>query len=374
MAMDGADRWWTLAGPRARAGGRSVAARWWRSVVTGVTVAALLTVVNGAGAPAAEPYDPMPQKSPWGPFDEAGASNTQTAKKVLEATKLIKTGKKYSLGHEYHLGMPLFPGNSWLMELKPPTPVERHVSNIEYFQGEIGQNGTQFDALGHFGLQPEGALTPLEALYYNRFTGAELFGLTGLNRLGVENMKPFFTRGVLLDVARYVFGGLTLPPGTEITLAMVQKTLAAQEMSEADIREGDVELFRTGWEENWGKGTLVYYAGAPGIPGAVPGIGLEVAKWLASKKVACVGADNWGVGVAPNPDAPEGVPEPVHNELLVKNGIPHQESMRLSELAADAAAENLVGPGRDAYTFAYIFVPVPVRGASGSPGAPLAVK
>jgi hypothetical protein len=92
-------------------------------------------------------------------------------------------------------------------------------------------------------------------------------------------------------------------------------------------------------------------------------IGLEVAKWLASKKVACVGADNWGVEVYPNPNPPPGVPSPVNSELIVKNGIPHQESMVLSELAKDAAMENDVGPGRDAYTFAYIFVPVPVKGA-----------
>jgi kynurenine formamidase len=334
---------------------------------------AVLTIPSVA--PAQDGYDPEPQKSSWGPFDEAGNSNTQNSKKLLEATKLVKKGKKYMLGHVYEMGMPAFPGNSWVMEMKPPTPLERHVGNIEYFHGEIGQNGTQLDSLGHFGVKPNNGDPNIQnTLYYNRFLGSEVHGPTGLQRLGIEKLKPFFTRGILLDVSRYSFGGAVLPEGQEIRMHHVRQTLTAQGMTEDDIREGDVVLFRTGWEENWGKGTLGYYKGAPGIPGGVPGIGLEVATWLATKRIACVGADNWGVEVYPSPNPPAGLPSPVHNELIVKNGIPHQESMVLSELAQDAAAERATGPGRDAYTFAYIFVPVPVRGASGSPGIPLAVK
>src|SRR5829696_7176563 len=40
-------------------------------------------------------WDPAVPPSPWGPGDEAGSSNTQTADKVLQAVKLIKQGTKY---------------------------------------------------------------------------------------------------------------------------------------------------------------------------------------------------------------------------------------------------------------------------------------
>jgi kynurenine formamidase len=339
----------------------------------------IAVLATPAVVPAEEPYKAEPLESAlWGKLDEAGNTNTQTSKKLLEATKLIRKGKKYMLGHDYEMGMPSFPGNSWVMEMKPPTPLGRHVGNIEYFHGEIGQNGTQLDALGHFGIKPDDGDPNIQnTLYYNRFRGHQVHGQTGLQHLGVEKLKPFFTRGILIDVSRHQFGGAVLPEAQEITMDHVRKTLTAQGMTEDDIREGDVVLFRTGWEQNWRKGTLDYYKGIVPGTGGVPGIGLEVAQWLASKKVACVGADNWGVEFYPNNSIPD-VPSPVHNELIVKNGIPHQESMHLSELA-DAAAEekrNGSGPdaGRDAYTFAYIFVPVPVKGASGSPGIPMAVK
>jgi kynurenine formamidase len=318
-------------------------------------------------------WDPTVPPSPWGPGDEAGSSNTQTADKVLQAIKLIKLGTKYLLGHPYEAAMPLFPGNTHQMELKPPASIGRQTGNFEIFHGEIGQNGTQFDALGHFALQPEGDSDPDHAIYYNRFTGADVYHPAGLRHLGIERMKPFFTRGILLDIKRYAKAGRTLDPGEEITMAMVRRTLAAQGLSDSDITRGDVVLFVTGWEERWSRGTLAYYQGAPGIAGATPGIGLEVAIWLASKRVACVGADNWGVEVVPypnhpdRPQAPAGIFFPVHHELIVKNGIPHQESMRLSELARDlAAARN--------YLFAYIYTPLPLTGATGSPGMPLAVR
>lgn len=354
-----------------------------RRVLRGlVTLAVAATIgMQVAGAGALDGYTPDPPISPWGELDQAGNTNTQTAKKVLEATKLIKKGNKYLLGHTYESTMPTFPGQSWMMEMKPPVAVERQVANVEHVHTEIGQNGTQLDAFGHFGLLPEGSVNVNDTQYYNQFTGQEVHGPTGLQNLGVEKLHPFFTRGVLIDVARHTNGNRTLPPGTEISLTRVKQTLAAQGMTEDDIRSGDVVLVRTGWEEHWGKGTLVYYAGAPGIPGSTPGIGLEVARWLAGRGVACVGSDNWGIEVAGvkrlpgDPSYVPGVSFPVHNELLVRNGIPLQESMHLDDLAAAAANEVAEGrAGRDAYTFAYIFVPVPIKGASGSPGTPMAVK
>jgi kynurenine formamidase len=274
--------------------------------------------------------------------------------------------------------MPKTPGNTWELEIKPPVPFgHRQVGHFDFLHSEIGQNGTQFDALGHAGTRSGNDL-----VFYNEFTEKDVYGAKGLLHLGVEKMKPFFTRGVLVDVKRYVNNGATLSPGQEVTMRMVSETLAAQGMSEQDITEGDAVLFVTGWEENWYKGTTAYYAGVLGFPGATPGLGLEVATWLASKSVGVVGADNYAVDRVPNPDAPDGVPFPVHNELIVKSGIPLQESMRLSELADDLAVDLQVAKQagaspealRKLSTFAYIYVPLPIKGATGSPGLPMAVR
>ena len=110
------------------------------------------------------------------------------------------------------------------------------------------------------------------------------------------------------------------------------------------------------------------------LPGPSP-LGLAGAKWLADHKVVCVGADNWGLDVAPPlpPPAP-GVLFPVHHHLLVKSGIYMQESMMLSELAADLAADFRKSRSPNVYEFLYVFNPVPIKGASGSLGAPIAIR
>ena len=92
-----------------------------------------------------------------------------------------------------------------------------------------------------------------------------------------------------------------------------------------------------------------------------PGIGLEVAAWLIEKEIVVVGADTWPVEVVPNPD-PELV-FPVHGELITKNGIHIQENLDLSALVAD-----------EVYEFAYIYIRMPLVGATGSAGSPIGVR
>ncbi|HYN21641.1 MAG TPA: cyclase family protein [Thermoanaerobaculia bacterium] len=162
-----------------------------------------------------------------------------------------------------------------------------------------------------------------------------------------------------------------LSVGQEVTVAMLEQTLAAEKV---DIREGDVVLIVTGWEEKWSLGTNGYYL-TEGLGLAEPGIGLAAAQWLAAKGVACIGADNWGLEVAPPPPSPApGVIFAVHHHLLVKSGVFMQESMVLSELAADLSADFQASPDSKAYEFLYIFNPVPIKGASGSLGVPLAIR
>jgi kynurenine formamidase len=338
-----------------------------RVVLTAVVLVLFLLPSVGA----AQAYNPVPGPSPYGPDDQAGASNTQGPEKVKEAQKLIKKGIVLQLGHVYEEGMPQFPGtHPWLFSLKEPQFFsERQAGNNGILEGpiEIDQLGTQFDALGHFGYLPPGGSGFADVLFFNQRTGDDIrppgAPNQGLAQLGIEHIKPYFTRGILLDVARYANNGQRLVAGQEVTVAMLEKTLAAQGFKPEDIHEGDAVLVRTGHEELWGAPNY-YLDNIPGlgVTLAAPGLGLEAAIWLSEKKIGLVGSDNWGIEVMPNFNAPAGFLAPVHHHFLAKSGIPMQESMHLQDLA-DA----------EVYEFAYIYSPLPIKGATGSPGIPLAV-
>ena len=90
-----------------------------------------------------------------GPQDQAGASNWITPEKMLRAIRLMMTGKMYELGHVYERGMPLYGDRTFSLvipALFPPSRGENKATwFMDYFSGEFGQLGTQFDALGHAG-------------------------------------------------------------------------------------------------------------------------------------------------------------------------------------------------------------------------------
>jgi kynurenine formamidase len=92
-----------------------------------------------------------------------------------------------------------------------------------------------------------------------------------------------------------------------------------------------------------------------------PGIGVAAAEWLAKQDPMLVGADNWPVEVAPNPD-PQ-ISLPVHQIMLVVNGIHLLENLKLADLAA-----------KRAYEFAFVMQPLKLKGGTGSTVAPIAIR
>ena len=332
-----------------------------------VVVAALVVIVALVPVALAAPYSgPSAQMagerdywwpSKWGADDEAGATNWITAEAVMEAAELIEKGNVYELGRVYEQGMPLFGQRTYSLTI-PGAPTGGPfpgglIYHDEFIVGELGQVGTQFDGLGHVGTIHVGQSgVERHMRYYNGLTEADIAGGYGLRKLGVEKLRPIFTRGVLIDVAAYK--GEMMDAGQVITMDDVRATLRRQRMSEDDIGRGDVVLFHTGWGSLWMVDNDRYNAGAPGI-------GIEVAEWLAEKEITLVGSDTWPVEVAPSED-PENA-FPVHKHLITKNGILIHENLNLSELAEGKL-----------YEFAYIFVRVPFKGGTGSPGSPIAVK
>lgn len=288
--------------------------------------------------------------SPWGPEDQRGAANRITAAVVLQAARLITTGKVYQLGRPYEAGMPLFGSRHYSLTIPGvptggPVGANQIVWNDEMVSAEIGQVGTQFDGLGHVGTQVDG-----ENVFYNGFKLSEFGSAYGLNKLGVENVGPFFTRGVLVDVAAYK-GVDRLAPTYIITVADIESALQQQGLK---IREGDAVLFRTGHGTLWMEDNEAYQASNPG-----PGI--TAIKWLVARNIVMTGGDTPSVEAVPgeHPDRPfEG-----HQWLMNRNGVYNLENLDLEALAAERV-----------YEFAFVFAPLRLKGATGSPGNPIAVR
>jgi kynurenine formamidase len=282
--------------------------------------------------------------SRWGADDQRGAANRLTPAKVLEAKNAVTKGTVYQLGHVYEPGMPMFGSRHYSLRIPYVFSMpgkNQAVYHDEIISGELGQIGTQFDGLGHVGIGD---------LFYNGNRRSEFAQAEGLTRLGIENVGPIVTRGILIDVARFK-GVDQLQGGYEITPVDLKGALQREGVQ---IRSGDVVLIHTGWAALWMKDNARYAASAPGI-------GVAAAQMLADAEVVVVGADTWGVEVMPNPDS--SLSAPVHQLLLARNGIYLHENLITAELARD-----------NVYEFMYMFAPLRLKGATGSPGNPIAVR
>jgi kynurenine formamidase len=282
--------------------------------------------------------------SRWGAEDQRGAANRLTPAKVLEAKNLITKGTVYQLGHVYEPGMPMYGTRHYSLRIpqafKMPGKNEA-VYHDEIISGELGQIGTQFDGLGHLGIGD---------LFYNGNRRSEFAQAEGLTKLGIENVGAIVTRGVLIDVAKFK-GVDQLPVRYEITPADLKGALQREGVQ---IRSGDMVLFHTGWSSLWMKDNAKY-------GDSEPGIGLAAGQMLVDAEVVVVGADTWGVEVMPNPDS--SLSAPVHQLFLARNGIYLHENL----ITADLARDNV-------YEFVYMFAPLRLKGATGSPGNPIAIR
>jgi kynurenine formamidase len=154
----------------------------------------------------------------------------------------------------------------------------------------------------------------------------------------------------LIDVAA-LKGVEMLANSYEITVQDLQQALARQKLT---LQPGDAAIIHTGWGKLWGKDNARYQATSPGI-------GVAAAEWLARQDPMLVGSDNGGVEVAPNPD--RNLAGPIHQLMLVVNGIHLLENLKLDEVAA-----------RQVNEFALIVEPLKIQGGTGSSVAPIAVR
>lgn len=308
-------------------------------------LAACATAALLAAAPAYSQQSCFPSK--FGPKDQIGNLNHVTPAKTLAASKLITTGKSYRLGIETNKKTPAYPPRTFSLTVVQPGQIGGPIGpsktsyNDDIISGWVGI-GSQLDGLGHLGI---------DNVYYNCNKAADFAKIDGLTKLGIETVPPIATRAVLLDMVSY-FGSDPVKEGTAFNRAEIEGAMKKQGIKSID--QGDVVLFYTGWTKLIGKDDKRYNAGEPGL-------GVDGAKYLASRGVAMVGADTWAVEVIPF-EKNVGVFE-VHQILLAQNGIYILENMNTEEMAKDKAWESFftLGPARMTGAVQAIINPIAVK-------------
>lgn len=277
--------------------------------------------------------------SKWGPDDEIGAANLITPESVMQAAKLVKTGKTYNLGIVIDPTTPAFPPRTMSITILQPNQISTAglgptatTYNDDIFMGWLGI-GPQIDGLGHIGI---------DHVYYNGLKDSDFAKADGLTKLGIEKLPPIVARGVLLDMAAY-YGVDLVKEGTPYTK---EDIMGAAQKQGVEIRQGDVVLFHSGWLNLLDEGTR----DAKRYASTEPGLGKSGAEYLAEIGVVAVGADTWGLEAVPFEQG-VGVFE-IHQILIPKNGIFILENMDTRELARDKA-----------YEFMFVLGPTRMRGA-----------
>lgn len=300
----------------------------------------------------AAPYDGTGSRSPqwwpsrYGADDEAGALNEITPERTMAALTLPATGRIIELAPVLESDMPGPAQRDWRQIILAESALPDHTDDpsewtgFEEYMMSSAHVGCHVDGLAHNGIAGRG---------YNGIHYSEFLARDGLTRLGAENMSPWVTRGVCLDIAA-VRGVEVMAPGDMITVADVE---AAQERQGVEVGPGDAVLLHTGWMSLWQVDNDRFLEGEPGA-------GWDVAHWLTERRVSVVGADNWAFEVIPF-ETPERA-FVVHQHLLAETGTYIIENIRTADLVAG---------GHSAFLF--IMTPIKGTGSTGAMVSPIAI-
>jgi kynurenine formamidase len=266
---------------------------------------------------------------------------------LLAALALPKSGEIFDLGTDLATGMPVGPVDTFggfritpyrtPVSLAHPEQAPGFDFSMELIQGSP-HVGSHFDAPAH--IQSFGKV-------FGGHRVADVYGDFGWSANGIETVPPVITRGILLDIPRFL-GLPRLPDLFEVTVEHIERCLEDQQI---EIRAGDAVLVRTGkMADYYGDGSIYFGSG--------PGVGVDAALWLYEQSMAILGSDTSATEPFPFPD-PNNT---VHRVMLVEHGIFLVEILCLDELAAAAH-----------YEFLFICLPIKFRGATASWVRPVAV-
>ena len=288
-----------------------------------------------------------------------GPAGDQSPDEVLDALRLPREGRVFSLALPRFTGMPLFGSHPPFQVTMYRTPnglrgdgVEpwgpTNEVNLQYMAESVSgtaHSGAHVDALAHMTIGEDDH-------WYGGGNAQQHLGDRGPTVGDGSRLPPFIRRGVMLDVPGHL--------GVD-ALASHQPVDADQLRAVADhqgvtIRRGDVVLIRTGYLGAWpdpDKMALHTTAGPD----------ITAARWLLDQGVVATGSDTetYEVQPAPDPGSPAN-PQPVHTLLLIEHGIYLFEGIYLEELAREQV-----------YEFLFVALPLKIKGTTGSMLDPVAI-
>jgi kynurenine formamidase len=288
----------------------------------------------------------------WGTDDEIGALNLLTPRLVRDAAHALRSGRAYDLGIPIQPeGVPLldFRGRPMRLTLQDPTD-EKFFSDLGCAAG-TGANEDVLVMASHTTSHMDALIHVYEnSQYYNGTPTSAMRAMTGAEKLGIEKVRGFAARAVLLDMPRHFGDGPWLEPGRSLSGRDLEIACDGQGI---EVRAGDVVLVRTGYLQMW----LEQKTKQVGF--LQPGLSKNAAQWLADRDVVAVGSDNTAVEVLPFDEDDFFA---VHKLLLVRHGIYMLELLDLSAPAEDDCFEGLIA-----------VAPLKVTGATGSPVNPILI-
>jgi kynurenine formamidase len=277
----------------------------------------------------------------WGDADQRGAANLIDAAAVARGLAAVRDHRAISLAAPLSRSSPVAPNRQPMTHFLSrdggdyATGRREEVENMGFADDYVllgGHGTTHIDALCH--VWSEGRM-------YNNFDAAQVSS-SGAAVLGIENLGPIVTRGILLDAAAQPRRGHLIGPDRLAELLVATGVTP---------EPGDALLVRTGWQHDRQQ--------TPGGLGTEIGLTRDCAEWLARHDLALVGADNLGIEVMRRD--PAGIP-PLHVSLIRDRGVYMLELLNLEELAAVGRPD-----------FMLILNPLPIQGGTGGPCAPVAI-
>src|SRR5712672_3812686 len=137
--------------------------------------------------------------SPFGPDDQTGATNRITPAVTKAAAAEIQTGAVIPLAYNLVDGVPLF-GTRFTKTILTSVALvpgaEFGKNTMTYMEDTyLSQShvGTHIDGMGHIGIMD---------CYYNQTPMGKFVTQNYIKKLGLENLKTFATRGVIIDMVK----------------------------------------------------------------------------------------------------------------------------------------------------------------------------
>jgi kynurenine formamidase len=365
--------------------GRSIVAKTVLTVCL-LGLAALAVAQTLKGPVSDKPLDEKWAPSKWGSGDRAGSANhTKNSANIARALGTIKQNKAITIGKYYHREAPAFGARGWQMSI-PGTPTggpfgkNALIYHDELVTTEIGQIQTQFDGPGHIGVNTsKGPMMYNGVIAWDAYEHGGGGRVVGMGPLGVEHPGElgFVCRLVVLDAVAYKKSKGVVPASAEmlpipnkpgdpgiVTADDVRGILQMQRLR--DIAPGDCVALHTGQGNSWSNDRYKSMnaderkAARDLFNQGEPGFGISACEYLAARDIALTMCDTSACDAQPSGEQGPDYAVPCHTEMQTRRGIWNLENVDTKSLV-----DNKVFEG------AFIWAPLRIIGATGSPGNPM---